>query len=136
MAEDVPARCRSRGERASEKRRPFILRAAGRAAFLTLRIDALCCGKWGTPPENLGRFPRGGRGRGAITTLHVERCRCSRAVRGETMSDPSPTTYRFNTRNKRSGRLRIEAGRMRTGIVVLAQLLYMRQCASGDGVCR
>ena len=39
------------------------------------------------------------------------------------MSDPSPTTYRFNTRNKRSGRLRIEAGRMRTGIVVLAQLL-------------
>src|SRR5260370_34292642 len=39
------------------------------------------------------------------------------------MSDPSPTTYRFNTRNKRSVRLRIEAARMRTGIVVLAQLL-------------
>src|SRR5262245_40557303 len=68
-------------------------------------------------------LPQRCRGRGAITALHVERCRCSRAVRGETMSDPSPTTYRFNTRNKRSGRLRIEAGRMRTGIVVLAQLL-------------
>src|SRR5215470_5421223 len=63
-------------------------------------------------------LPQRCRGRGAITTLRVERCRCSRAVRGVTMSEPSSTTYRFNTRNKRSGRLRIEAGRTRTGIEV------------------
>jgi hypothetical protein len=39
------------------------------------------------------------------------------------MSEPSPTTHRFSARNNRSIRLRIEAARMRTGIVVLAQLL-------------
>src|SRR6266478_1598624 len=39
------------------------------------------------------------------------------------MSDPSQITYRFDARNKRSVRLRIEAARMRTGIVVLAQLV-------------
>jgi hypothetical protein len=39
------------------------------------------------------------------------------------MSHPSPTTYPFNTRKKRSVRLRIEAATMRAGIIVLAQLV-------------
>jgi hypothetical protein len=39
------------------------------------------------------------------------------------MSDPSPTTYPFNARKKRSVRLRIEGATMRAGIIVLAQLV-------------
>src|SRR5262249_55914362 len=87
------------------------------------QIDALCCGKWGTAPENHGRSPRG-----VVVAAQLQRCMynvaCrSGAVRGGTMSDPSPNTYRFNDRNKRSVRVRVETARMRTGIVVLAQLI-------------
>jgi hypothetical protein len=44
------------------------------------------------------------------------------------MSDPSQITYRFDARNKRGVRLRIEAATMRAGIVVLAQLVL---CGNG-----
>jgi len=51
-------------------------KSAGRSSYgppaerpLTLRIDALCCGKWGTPPENLGRFPRG-----VVVAAQLQRC--------------------------------------------------------------
>src|SRR6266436_4432186 len=63
-------------------------------------------------------LPKRCRARGPITALPV--------VQGPfegAMSDPSQITYRFDARNKRSVRLRIEAARMRTGIVVLAQLV-------------
>src|SRR5262245_14032095 len=61
--------------------------------------------------------------RAVVVTAQLQRCICSGAVRGEAMSHPSPTTYPFNTRKKRSVRLRIEAATMRAGIIVLAQLV-------------
>src|SRR6266576_6289284 len=47
---------------------------------------------------------------------------CSSGTFGGTMSVPSPTTQ-HRARNKRRVRLRIEAATMRTGIILLAQLV-------------
>jgi hypothetical protein len=63
------------------------------------------------------------RARGPITALPV----VQEPFEGA-MSDPSQITYRFDARNKRGVRLRIEAATMRAGIVVLAQLVL---CGNG-----
>ena len=117
--------CRSHSERASEKRRQFIPQAArlsSQAAFDAADRCALAVVN-GAQRRKIRVAPR----RGVVVAAQLRRCMynvaCSSgAVREETMSKPSPTTYRFNARNNRSVRLRIEAARMRTGIVVLAQL--------------
>jgi hypothetical protein len=48
------------------------------------------------------------------------------------MSDPSPTTHRFNVGNKRRVRLRIGAAAMRTGIVVLAYIVLYGNAAATE----
>ena len=48
------------------------------------------------------------------------------------MSDPSPTTHRFNVGNKRRVRLRIGAAAMRTGIVVLAYIALYGNAAATE----
>jgi hypothetical protein len=72
----------------------------------------------GTHRQRISAAPKRCRGRGAITTLPVLQGPFEGA-----MPNLSPITYRFNARNKRSVRLRIEAATMRAGIVVIAQLV-------------
>ena len=56
--------------------------------------------------------------RGAITTLG-----CCSGIFWEAMSDPSPTTHRFNVSNNRRACLRIRAAAMGAGIVVVAHVV-------------
>src|SRR5262249_27947182 len=76
------------------------------------------CGKSGTPPDNPSRSPKTCPSRGAIPTWDVVQGRS-----GGAMSDPSPTTHRFDVSNNRRVRLRIGAVAMGAGIVVFAYVV-------------
>src|SRR5262249_24415764 len=128
IADDVPTSlqdivCRSHSERASEKApavHPTCRSAKLPSGLRSMRFAVVN----GAQRRRITVAPP----TGVVVAAQLQRCMynvaCrSGAVRGETMSDPSPTTYRFNARNKRSVRLRVETARMRTGIVVLAQLV-------------
>src|SRR5258705_6194580 len=65
--------------------------------------------------------------RGAITTFDIVQ-----GSFGGAMSDPSPTTRRFNVGNKRRVRLRIGAAAMRTGIAVLAYIILYGNAAATE----
>jgi hypothetical protein len=69
------------------------------------------CGKWSTPPDNVRSPPRD------VPVATQSRCWILFSRSGGAMAASSPTTYGFDTGNKR------RATAMRTGIVVLAYIV-------------
>src|SRR5215831_18006462 len=76
------------------------------------RLVPLCCGKWGTPSNNLPLLRRH-----APVAAQSQRWMLLRAVRGEAMSQSSPT--RLNAGHKHFVRFSLEAAAVLTATVVL-----------------